>query len=136
MFIKKVLLIQALLLIVLLKICGQYTLEIEITGIKNNKGFIMLQLFDEHGNIAGQERGVIKGNKSMITFRDLKQGKYAFRFFHDENLSGVMETNSLGIPREGYGFSNNASGVFGPRPFREWLFILENDKKAVVKTIN
>jgi Uncharacterized protein conserved in bacteria len=39
----------------------------------------------------------------------------------------------LGIPKEGYGFSNNASGMFGPRPFKEWLFDIKEDKKIAVK---
>lgn len=115
-------------------VSGQYLLEIEITGLKSNEGVIMLQLFDKDQKVIGQEQGIIKEYKCLITFRDLKPGKYAFRFFHDENLSGIMETNGLGIPKEGYGFSNNGAGPFGPKPFNDWLFEINESKKVVIKT--
>jgi uncharacterized protein (DUF2141 family) len=112
---------------------GQLSLEIEITGLKNNTGLVLLQLFDKNEKVINQAKSEIKENRSVIIFKDLKPGKYAFRFFHDENLSGIMETNGLGIPKEGYGFSNNASGMFGPMPFKEWLFDIKEDKKIAVK---
>ena len=111
----------------------QYFLEIDITGIRNNKGEILLQLFNENQKVIGQQKGVIEVNKCKMKFGDLKPGKYAFRYFHDENLSGIMETNKLGIPEEGYGFSNNGAGLFGPKPFKEWLFEIKEDKKIPVK---
>jgi uncharacterized protein (DUF2141 family) len=115
-------------------VSGQYSLEIEITGLKSDSGLIMLQLFDENEIVINQVSAEIKENKSSVLFRNLKPGKYAFRFFHDENLSGELETTSIGIPTEGYGFSNNAYGPFGPKPFKEWLFELSADKKMEVRT--
>ncbi len=112
---------------------GQYSLEIEITGLKNDTGQVLLQLFDENEKVVNQAKSIIKENKSIIAFHDLKPGKYAFRFFHDENLSGIMETNRLGIPKEGYGFSNNGAGPFGPKPFTKWLFEIREDLKIQLK---
>jgi uncharacterized protein (DUF2141 family) len=37
--------------------------------------------------------------------------------FHDENSNGKLDTNLLGIPREGVSASNNAKGHFGPPKF-------------------
>ncbi|MGB8490698.1 MAG: DUF2141 domain-containing protein, partial [Bacteroidales bacterium] len=106
---------QKLIFLILLifisgKSLSQYSLEIEITGLRNDKGCIMLQLFNENQTVIGEEKGVIKDNKSIIVFNDLKPGKYAVRYFHDENLDGKLETNGIGKPLEGYGFSNNAYG--------------------------
>jgi uncharacterized protein (DUF2141 family) len=36
---------------------------------------------------------------------------------HDENMDGKLETNMLGIPTEGYGFSNDAEGTSGAPSF-------------------
>jgi uncharacterized protein (DUF2141 family) len=130
---KKHLILIVLLLLFSKFVSGQFSLEIEITGLKNDSGLVLLQLFDENEKVINQAGSIIKENKSIITFKDLNPGKYAFRFFHDENLSGIMETNGLGIPKEGYGFSNNASGPFGPKPFKEWLFEIKEDKKLAVK---
>lgn len=112
---------------------AQYKLDIELTDIRNNTGNIMLQLFDEKENILNQEIGPIKENKCLVSIKNLKPGKYAVRYFHDENANGEMETNMFGKPTEGYGFSNNADGMFGPPPFEKWLFEISGDKKITLK---
>ena len=33
---------------------------------------------------------------------------------YDENMNGKLDTNWLGIPTEGYGFSNDAKAMLGP----------------------
>jgi uncharacterized protein (DUF2141 family) len=122
-----------LIFIALLSISGslfsQFKLEIEITGIKNNTGKIMLQLMDPDEKTVSEKMSEIKDQKCLILIENLKAGKYAVRYFHDENLNGEMDTNFMGIPKEGYGFSNNAKGSFGPPPFEKWLFEVSADKK-------
>ena len=112
---------------------SQCNLEIEISEIKKNEGKIMLQLFDENQKVLTQEMAEIKDKKCVISIQNLKPGKYAVRYFHDENNNGQMETNTFGIPTEGFGFSNNATGMFGPPPFEKWLFELKEDKKILLK---
>ncbi len=112
----------------------QYDLNIEITNLRNDKGLIMLQLFNEGEVVVRQEMGIIKEKKCNIVFKELDGGRYGIRYFHDENMNGTLETNKLGIPTEGYGFSNNAYGMFGPKPFKEWLFEINENKKVVIRT--
>lgn len=114
---------------------AQYRLEIEITDFRNNKGAVMLQLLDEKQNIIAREKGNIQDKKYIVIFNGIKSGKYGIRYFHDENLSGQMETNLFGKPVEGYGFSNNAKGLMGPPGFEKWLFDLTEDKKILLKPI-
>ena len=38
-----------------------------------------------------------------------------------------LDTNFIGIPKEGFGFSNDAIGKFGPKDFSEWLFEVSGD---------
>jgi uncharacterized protein (DUF2141 family) len=114
---------------------SQYNLEIEISEINKNEGKIMLQLFDENQKVLIQEMGEIKDKKSVILIKNLKPGKYAVRYFHDENLNGLMETNMFGKPTEGYGFSNNVTGRFGPPSFEKWLFELKEDKKILLNPL-
>lgn len=94
----------------------------------------MVQLFDEYETVLRQEKGTISENKSTIIIKELKPGKYAVRYFHDENLNGTLETTKIGKPTEGYGFSNNAYGMSGPKPFKDWLFEIKEDTKLVLKT--
>lgn len=112
---------------------SQYTLEIEISGIRNNTGTIMLQLLNEDESVSDQEMSAIKENTCSIAFKNIKPGKYAVRFFHDENMNGELDKDKLGIPVEGYGFSNNAYGMSGPKPYRDWLFEIKTDKKLNLK---
>jgi len=58
----------------------------------------------------------------QITFADIKLGNYAVSVLHDENQNKDLDTNMLGIPKEGYGFSNNVTGVIGPPSFRKARF--------------
>jgi len=75
----------------------------------------------------------VKDEKCSFSIKNLKQGKYAVRYYHDENLNGNLEKNLVGKPTEGYGFSNNIVGKYGMPPFEKWLFELSGDKKMVLK---
>jgi uncharacterized protein (DUF2141 family) len=108
-------------------------LEIEIIEISNNTGNIMLQLFDKNEKVLILEKSPIKNKKCSFSISNLNPGKYAVRYYHDENLNSKMETNLLGKPTEGYGFSNNVIGKFGPPPFEKWLFEITGDKKIILK---
>lgn len=93
----------------------------------------MLQLFDVHEKVIGQEKARINGNSCLFSFSNLTPGKYAVRYYHDENMNGKMETNLVGKPTEGYGFSNNVTGKFGPPPFEKWLFDIKADTTITLK---
>ena len=95
----------------------------------------MLQLFNENQKVISQQKGEIADNTCIIKFSDLKPGNYAVRYFHDENLSQKLETNALGKPKEGYGFSNNAAGVLGPPSFNKWIFALKGNMKIRLKPV-
>lgn len=112
---------------------SQMNLEIEIIEIRNNTGNIILQLFDEKENVLIQVNNAIIDQKCSFSIPNLSPGKYAVRYYHDENLNGKMETNHRGKPTEGYGFSNNVIGKFGPPPFEKWLFEVDSDKKIILK---
>jgi uncharacterized protein (DUF2141 family) len=114
---------------------SQLRLTIEIAEIRNNKGMIMLELFDINEKVINQEMNPIKDNFCSFTISNLKPGKYAVRFYHDENLNGKMETNSFGKPSEGYGFSNNVVGKFGAPKFEKWLFDFTSDMKIKLKPV-
>jgi len=112
---------------------SQFRLDIEILELRNNNGNIMLQLFDSTQKVLTQEKCIIIDNKSSFSVPNLRPGKYAVRYYHDENMNGKMETNLVGKPTEGYGFSNNVIGKFGPPPFVKWLFEVTGDKKIILK---
>jgi uncharacterized protein (DUF2141 family) len=52
-------------------------------------------------------------------------GTYANSVFHDENDDGVLNTNFIGMPHEGYGFSNNHTYATHPASFEESHFTID-----------
>ena len=107
----------------------EYSLEIEIEGIRNGKGKIFFQLFDKEQKVLYEIVADIINGKSILRFSELKPGEYAFRYFHDENNNGKLDKNILGVPREGFGFSNDPPIVIGEPSFDKWLFNLRGQKK-------
>ena len=107
---------------------SQCILTIEISSLENNNGEVLLELSDEQEKkIGGYEVSIVE-NKCIIIIENLKPGKYAFKYFHDEDKNKELNTNWIGIPNEGYGFSNNAEGTFGPPSFDEMVFEIKEDK--------
>ena len=54
----------------------------------------------------------------VLRFRGFPPGRYAVTLFHDENNNQRLDT-VLGIPREGFGFSNNPIIRFGAPKFQQ-----------------
>lgn len=59
----------------------------------------------------------ILAGHAMCEFPQVPAGTYAISVFHDENENGKLDTNWLGIPREGVGASNNPAPRMGPPKF-------------------
>jgi uncharacterized protein (DUF2141 family) len=110
---------------------AQVDVTIEINNLSNNKGKVLLEVYNGDKKVIARMKGNIEKNSCFISVNDLSPGRYAFRYFHDENDNEKLDTNWMGIPKEGFGFSNNALGTFGPPAFEKWIFELEADKKII-----
>ena len=114
---------------------AQSTLVVTIQDIKNKNGDILIGLYDSTSHFPRKVNTgkVVKvTDKEMkITFADIKPGNYAVSALHDENQNKDLDTNKLGIPKEGYGFSNNAMGIIGPPSFRKARFHVPAGNSAI-----
>ncbi len=63
----------------------------------------------------------------QYTFSGIPNGDYTIAVFHDINNNGKLDKNFLGIPKEGYAFSKNAMGTFGPPNFDKAQFKLDSN---------
>lgn len=77
---------------------SQFKLNIEIVEIRNSTGKIMLQLFDKNKEVITQLMSPINDKMCSFLIEDLRPGRYAVRYYHDENMNGKMETNLVGKP--------------------------------------
>ncbi len=51
----------------------------------------------------------IRDTQARCDFLSMPPGTYALAVIHDENRNGKLDANWLGVPTEGYGFSNDAT---------------------------
>ena len=98
-------------------------LEVEITGVRSADGMVRLALYNDpdkfpkrSGSIAGGDVVAVKGSVVYV-FRNLPPGLYAVAIYHDANANRRFDKNALGLPREGFGFSNDARPVFSAPGF-------------------
>lgn len=121
------------LIIGFLTLSKPLAVTIEIKELKNSKGQILLELSDADKNVLKGYTHEIQNGQCIITLDGLKPGKYAFKYFHDENSNKKLDTNLIGIPKEGFGFSNNAKGKFGPPSFEKMIFKINSDTIMICK---
>jgi uncharacterized protein (DUF2141 family) len=100
------------------------TIHVRVEGLRSDKGQVMCALFSsakdfpKNGDKAlAHAQSPIAHGKAVCDFSDVAPGRYAVSVFHDENSNGKMDTNFIGMPREGVGASNNAIGHLGPPKF-------------------
>jgi uncharacterized protein (DUF2141 family) len=68
---------------------------------------------------------------AKIAFTGLYEGDYAISVFHDENMNKKLDKNFMGIPKEGYGASNNPKKKMGPPDFEEAKFQLSGPTQSL-----
>jgi uncharacterized protein (DUF2141 family) len=100
-------------------------IHVQILNIKNSTGTVDCALFESPEGFptevlrSATNIMIIKVRKAQARcdFEDIPPGKYALAVIHDENMNGNLDTNAMGSPTEGYGFSNDVKGLFGAPAF-------------------
>jgi uncharacterized protein (DUF2141 family) len=107
-------------------------LTIEVSGITPDRGKVYVAVYDRPDTFpSGRQRvnQVLESRDRHLTvqFNNLPPGQYAVAAFQDFNGNGKLDKNFLGIPKEPYGFSQEARGSMGPPPFAEAAVTLNPD---------
>lgn len=111
------------------------TLQLSINNVKSTNGKILIALYDKADSFLSDNRyrGIIAEIKqegtNTITIENLPYGQYAISIFHDENSNDELDSNWMGIPKEPYGFSNDAKGSFGPPSYEKAAFKFEKSQQ-------
>jgi uncharacterized protein (DUF2141 family) len=116
-------------------------LHFTILNIRNSLGTVDCALFDSPKGFPADTlhsafRLVamkVPNREAHCDFDDIPPGTYAVVVLHDENMNGRIDYNWLGVPREGYGFSNDARGKMGAPSFEQAAFVY--DGKALELTV-
>ena len=110
-------------------------------------GTLMLAIYNNaeafEGSVVKEKRsevGVFKGLELYLEPMDSTQlnteipdGEYAIAFFIDANGNKKLDKNFLGIPKEQYGFSNNAMGTLSAPTFEQAKFTVAGNTIQNIK---
>ena len=120
------------------------TLDVEIRGVTeggvlhlaiyNSKEIFESDRGDKPGLQPGIEVAVVEkiGKGTYKGSFEIPTGTYAIGVYVDENENEKLDTNFLGIPKEQYGFSNNAK-AFGIPKFEAASFVIDTYKKVQIR---
>lgn len=118
------------------------SVDADVTGLRSAKGQLHVCLTTRQDRFpdcqkdpAARRMTVATSEGHAIHFAGLPTGDYALALIHDENGNGKLDT-VMGIPREGFGFSNNPNIRFGPPKFVESRIAVTsgvNDETVKVK---
>ena len=101
-------------------------LTVNISDVNQGKGHVMVALYSgseafSQGKVSFGSRVKADNKQAQVIFKDLPEGEYAIKIYQDENSNQKLDFNLMGIPKEGYGFSNNV-GRFGSPEYQEAKF--------------
>jgi uncharacterized protein (DUF2141 family) len=110
----------------------------EVQNFKNNNGICQACIFQSASAFEKMEalqciKAVVQDKRAVLTFSGLPDGDYAIFVFHDVNRNNKMDNNFFGIPKEGYGASNNKLPFAGAPKFTENKFVLSNHATLQLK---
>lgn len=111
-------------------------IHIAVVGLHNSKGRVGCSLYPSADGFPGKpDKAIrsamvpIKEQKADCNFKGIAKGTYAVSVMHDEDSSGKMEFNDMGIPSKGVGASNDAKGAMGPPKFDDAKFDYAGGRK-------
>lgn len=102
------------------------SLTVVIKGVKDGQGKVAVALFNNEkdfmkSRLVGKVIDASAGEVQVV-FENVAPGDYAISVMHDENENDKLDSNLIGMPKEGFGFSNDAMGMFGPPSFEKAKF--------------
>ena len=115
-------------------------LTINLSG-QTKAGVLSIAIYDKSDaydqSVKGEKRseeGIFSGIESYIEPKEnhvfvinLPEGFYAIALFVDANKNLKIDKNFLGIPKEQFGFSNNAMGTLSAPSFEQAMFEVDGN---------
>lgn len=115
-----------------------YNITVKLENLQSDKGKVMIALYNSEETYMEtryQEAlaSISKDLKATAVLKNVPPGTYAISVFHDENNNDKLDLKVMKIPKEPYGFSNNARGTLGPATYQEASFKLKGDTTLTIE---
>ena len=115
-------------------------IEVTVTGIRSEKGQIAIGVFTDDESFR-KDKAVLEiqfpkkdlNNGSMTVSFSLEPGTWGLALLDDEDNNRLMEYNFLGIPKEGFGFSDYYHTGLSKPSFEMFSFDLVKDQSKSIK---
>jgi len=114
-------------------------IKVVVNNLKSKTGHVAFFLFNSGDGFPSHTEkallsGYVKtaGNTVEYTFTNVASGTYAVYVFHDSDSDKKLNTNFIGMPKEGMGVSNNAKGHFGPPKYDDAKFVFNKPEQTIV----
>lgn len=99
--------------------------NVAVEDVRNGNGLVAVTLYADdasrflahHGSLYVGRVEAHPGTTRVCLFVP-KPGVYGIAVYHDENANRKIDRSALGLPREGFGFSNDPSTLAGIPSFR------------------
>jgi uncharacterized protein (DUF2141 family) len=119
-------------------------IHVKILDIRNSTGAVACALFEAPVGFPAEFLRYatnimmikIRDTQARCDFLDIPPGTYALAVIHDENMDGKLGTNWLGVPREGYGFSNDAKASMSAPSFKAASFSYDGQNLDLTIRLN
>lgn len=105
-------------------------IRVNVEDISNSTGTVACALFEAREGFPKEFLRYatrimmmkVRNTQAHCNFLDIPPGEYALAVIHDENMNGELDTNALGVPTEGYGFSSHAKAFLSAPSFEDASF--------------
>ncbi|MCH4563609.1 DUF2141 domain-containing protein [Halomonas sp. EGI 63088] len=119
-------------------------IHVNILDIRNSTGTVACALFESPVGFPTEflrsATNVmimkIQDTQARCDFLDIPPGTYAMAVIHDENMDGKLDVNWLGVPKEGYGFSNDAKASMSAPSFNAASFRYDGQNLDMTISLN
>ncbi|NTU57736.1 MAG: DUF2141 domain-containing protein [Chlorobiaceae bacterium] len=114
-------------------------ITVKVFNLRSANGDLVVALFNSKKGFPGKLEAAVRktvvsaeGAQHEVVFNDVPYGTWAVTVQHDENRNGKLDSNFLGMPKEGVGTSNNPRSRFGPPSFDSASFPVDKGDTELV----
>jgi uncharacterized protein (DUF2141 family) len=116
---------------------GPVRLYVDVENIRSSEGLIAVTLYADDSKKFLAKRGSLyvgrapaKAPETRVCIYLPKTGTYALGVYHDANGDRKFDRTGIGLPDEGYGFSNNPGVFLGLPKFKSVRLAVPSDKMS------
>lgn len=118
-----------------------WRLHVSVVGLRNTAGAMAITVYDDRPEKFLAPKGKLLRHRVLVEGTTVANclalpgpGRYAVAVYHDEDADKDFDRNMFGLPKEGYGFSNDAPTLLGVPSFEDAAFrVAAADTRLTVK---